>query len=241
MLRGIFSSPRRFIANAVTFVRPAWTLCNELAMGVRTISFPQLNGGLMRATLSQSYSAAKHQDGCPYETIDYWNVRKVVRHLKLTADDVFYDIGCGMGRVICVTARMPIKRCVGIELSKPLSEAAQQNVSRLRRRKTPVTIISGDAAEADLSDGTVYFMFNPFGAATLSDVLDNVRASLKNNPRPIRIVYYNSCHLSVVEKSAWLEKSHEFKTFGGLSVTFWRNRGENIAELDGLAGVIHTS
>ena len=148
----------------------------------------------------------------------------MLRILKPEPQDVFCDIGCGMGRILCVAARTPVKKCLGVELLEPLCQIAQQNGTRLRGRKASIQIVCRDAATADLSEGTIYFLFNPFGPETLRDTLENIRGSLSRNPRAIRIAYYNSQHASVLEALGWLVKAHEFDTFGGHRVTFWENR-----------------
>ena len=167
---------------------------------------------------------ARHSDNFEYGTIGYSNIEKVLRVVKPGPQDVFCDIGCGMGRILCVAARKPVKKCIGVELLAPLCEVARRNAASLRGRTAPVQIVCGDATTADLSEGTIYFMFNPFGAETLRDTLDNIRGSLSQKPRAIKIAYYNSQHAWVLEALGWVVKVKEFETFGGHRVTFWENR-----------------
>jgi len=63
-------------------------------------------------------------------------------------------------------------------------------VGNLEKKNTHVEIIHNDATKFDPSEGTIFFMYNPFGLKTLNRVLDNIKKSLINNPRKIRIVYY---------------------------------------------------
>jgi hypothetical protein len=81
--------------------------------------------------------------------------------------------------------------------------------------------VEGDAVTADLSEGTVYFLFNPFGAATLAGVLENIKESLVINPRKIRILYINSAHVDLFLAQDWLEK--DVDTNDPLD-TIWRNK-----------------
>jgi hypothetical protein len=74
-------------------------------------------------------------------------------------------------------------KCIGVELLAPFCEIARRNAAGLRGRKAPIQIVCGDAATAELSEGTIYFMFNPFGADTLRDTLENIRGSLSQEPR----------------------------------------------------------
>jgi len=48
--------------------------------------------------------------------------------------DVFYDIGCGNGRVLCRVARNRIAKVVGIELSPRRAAEARANAETLRGR-----------------------------------------------------------------------------------------------------------
>ena len=167
---------------------------------------------------------ARHGDNWRYSTIGYRHIRKILRVVRPGPEDVFYDIGCGMGRILCVAARQPLQKCVGIELQEPLCQIARRNAASLRGKKAPIEIVCGDATTVDMSDGTIYFMFNPFGPETLRDTLENIRGSIAQNPRGIRVVYYHAKYQSVVDGMEWLVKLHAFERFGGHPVTVWGNR-----------------
>src|SRR3954447_17710520 len=57
-------------------------------------------------------------DGRHYEPLDYPLLVRCLGALDLNKDDVVFEIGCGMGRVVCLLARRHIRKCVGIELSE---------------------------------------------------------------------------------------------------------------------------
>src|SRR5688500_6895725 len=40
-------------------------------------------------------------DAVAYSTFAYWSIQRVLDRLNLTCDDVFIDLGCGRGRVVC--------------------------------------------------------------------------------------------------------------------------------------------
>jgi precorrin-6B methylase 2 len=218
---------RAQLVGIVRLLRPVWSQCNEFALGIQT----DLSASA-RAAASAGDSPgkgaptdkAKHKDNLPYATPDYWYVRKVVSVLNPGPDDTVYDLGCGLGRFLCTVARKRVRRCVGIELFEPMCVVAEKNAQTLRGRKSRIDIICADVLSADLSDGTVYFMFNPFGADTMKDVVTNIKASLVSNPRSVRIAYYNSALEHVLVSSGWLEKYHCFFTHAGHTVTFWRSR-----------------
>jgi SAM-dependent methyltransferase len=210
-----------------TLLSQLWTHCNECVLGIRTE--PQIPAGYVPDPVERwkgEFSPhAKNGDNFRYETIGYWHVRKLFRVVKLGPEDVVYDIGCGMGRILCLAAQEAVRKCVGIELQEPLCEIARRNAASLRNRKAPVEIVWGDAARADLSEGTIYLFFNPFGPETLRDAFENIRASLAQKPRAVKVVYYHAKYRSAVEPLDWLVKVREFERFGGQHpVIIWESR-----------------
>ena len=162
---------------------------------------------------STSERARGHfKDSNHYEPLDYPFLFKCLGALELKEDDVVYEIGCGMGRVVCVMARRRVARCVGIELSAELAARARQNVASMRGRKSPVDVHALDATFADYSDGTVFYIFNSFGPTTLAAVLERIRDTLRRNPRSMRIIYVNPMHEEVFESSRWLRRARHLRS-----------------------------
>jgi precorrin-6B methylase 2 len=211
----------------VRFAQPLWAMCNDVALKIHTIPSTEPSASTQRSARTAGQEAdarPRHDDSVEYEVPDYLYLRRVVRALQPRPEDVVFDLGCGMGRFVCLMARKKVRKCVGVELLPHLCEAARKNAVRLRGRQAPIEIRCGDAATADPSEGTIYYLFNPFGSATMSEVLANIRGTLTRNPRNITIVYYNSIHEELFRTSGWLEKYHAFRVQSGMAVTFWRNR-----------------
>ena len=165
---------------------------------------------------------AVYDDNVYYEPLEYRNVRGIFRVFDLGRDDVFYDIGCGKGRVLCLVARLPLRKVVGVELFDELCEAARQNAGRLRGRKSPIEIICADATKVDYSDATVFYWWNPFGEQTMRGVIQRIRESFDKNPRSIRIGYLKPVHHYVLDEETWLERYASIKTVTGSTMVFWR-------------------
>jgi len=146
-------------------------------------------------------------DATRYEAIPYWLLRRIVQIVKPGPEDVFFDIGCGKGRALALFARWPIKKSVGVEIDPALGQIALQNVATLRGRVAPIEVRVENASETDYSSGTIFFMFNPFGPATLTAVLTRIQESLVKRPRRICVVYYNPLHLDVLKTVLGLEAS----------------------------------
>lgn len=164
-------------------------------------------------------------DALQYVPADYGALWRYMRPLRLSSSDVVFDIGCGMGRVLCTFARRPIKKCIGVEYDAELAAVAKRNAATLRRRRAPIEVRVGDAAEADYTEGTIFWMFNPFGEKTLQCVMQRIEHSLFICPRHIQIVYIRPVHEHVLNASSWLRhiesQNAPLHTYG--RATYWTN------------------
>jgi hypothetical protein len=89
---------------------------------------------------------------------------------------------------------------MGIELDETYVECARRCAQKLNLNR--VTFIRQDAREADLSSGTVFYLYTPFTGSILDDVLGMLRREAAR--RPIRICTFGPCaHLIAEER--WLE------------------------------------
>lgn len=210
----------------VRVIQPTWTLLNELVLNIRTT--PPAQSLAMECAKAPADPGSdprpRHNDSARYEVPDYFYMRKVLQVLSPVPEDVVFDVGCGLGRFLCLAARRNVRKCVGVELRTQLCDAAQENARRLRGPHAQIEIRCGDAATADISEGTIYYMYNPFGATTMRDVFANLRASFATNPRTIKIAYYNSIHEELFQACGWLDKYHAFRVKSGMPVTFWRSQ-----------------
>jgi SAM-dependent methyltransferase len=170
---------------------------------------------------TRGVAAVDHPDAVFYATPPYRLVRRVVRRLALTPADVFVDIGCGKGRVLCCAARHELAGAVGVEVSPDLCAAARRNADRMRGRRTAVTVHHGPAEEFDYANGTAFFLFNPFGAATLRRVLDRIRDQTAG--RAVRFAYVVPTHEATFHDRPWLE-AYEPPGRPDPGVAFFRTR-----------------
>jgi hypothetical protein len=118
----------------------------------------------------------------------------------LTATDVFIDLGSGLGHVPLLVSICTGARSLGIELEGAYVERARQCAQKLNLNG--VTFLQQDARAADLSLGTVFYLYTPFTGSILCQVLDSLRREAA--ARPIRICTYGPC-TSVVAEESWLE------------------------------------
>lgn len=118
----------------------------------------------------------------------------------LTSTDLLVDLGSGLGHVPLLVSILTGARSIGIELEATYVERARQCAQSLNLGR--VTFIQQDARAADLSAGTVFYLYTPFTGSILSSVLSRLRREAA--ARPIRICTYGPC-TSVVAEESWLE------------------------------------
>jgi SAM-dependent methyltransferase len=145
-------------------------------------------------------------------------LRKLLKELKIPPDNVLVDLGCGKGRVLLISSEFGFREVRGIEFSDLLCDIAQKNCSLYKARKRiPVDfdIIKSDVIDYKMKDDEgVFFLFNPFDAYILEQVLQNILASLKRRNRRIWIIYNNPVHRELMENLITPAISKDFTIWG---------------------------
>ncbi len=95
---------------------------------------------------------------------------QALAEVPVEQDDVFFDLGAGLGKVVLLAHLLTGATARGIELQPELVARARQAAARLGV-SAHVTLSEGDARQADLESGTVFYLYAPFTGAALADVL----------------------------------------------------------------------
>ena len=163
-----------------------------------------------------------------YGSVSYPTITSVLDRLNLAPHDVFVDLGCGKGRVVCCAAQRNVKEVIGIEYSKDLSDIAEKNSSKLRKRKAPINIVHSPVEDFDYAKGTVFYMFHPFGPATLQKVVSKLAAIHDRERRTLKMAYVWPMHESVLKQQRWLEELDRWEAHHprsrGHHISFWKTR-----------------
>ena len=154
--------------------------------------------------------ASRYNDGTQYQSVHYKWLNTVFDHLPVHEKDVFCDFGCGKGRTLFYANYRGFGKVIGIELRSSLYNVAINNLKTFKKKRTPdeIIIYHGDVLEYKLPEITVYYLFNPFGLDTLTQVMNNISNSLIENPRAIRIAYFyagNKVCVSYINSIKWLK------------------------------------
>ena len=122
-------------------------------------------------------------------------IREALKTIPGLETFTFIDLGCGKGRPLLVASEFPFRRLIGVELSSPLAQVAQENVDRMLRRhpeRSPVQIENCDATTFAFPSGNlVVFLYNPFGQEVIRRVIANLEQALATPERSVFVVYYN--------------------------------------------------
>lgn len=206
-----------FIARAI---QELWTTLNDRELNIETKPAVRALHGLP----PRPEQSTRFNDPHGYGSPDYYYLRKICARLAPGESDIVYDLGCGKGRFLCVAGRWRCRRCVGIEISPALAQIAARNARVMSRRKAMIEIIVGDVTDSFIADGTIYYLFNPFGPETLQLVLQRVRSSILSEPRVVRFVYHNAVYEEVFKAAGWLERVQSFTTLSGQLIAFWQSK-----------------
>jgi hypothetical protein len=139
--------------------------------------------------------------------------QKALEIMKLSEEDVLFDLGCGDGRFLCNAAeKCPGLRCIGIEIDPVFAARAKLRVSELppdvgsridireEDALKPSAIISKHSYDNQkndirhmtlMEDATVLYLFVlPKGIKQLIDMLNNLLQRRMDDGRRFRVLSY---------------------------------------------------
>lgn len=169
--------------------------------------------------------------GVHYTPLPYHIAHCILDQMSLKSADVFVDVGCGKGRVLCCACRLVLRKVVGIEVNPVLVDLARRNASVVRGQRSLVEVLEMPAEEYDYSDATGIYLYNPFGAPIMEKVCSRIDESCRRHPRKVQLVYANPLHENCLGRIRYLEKTEEwpgskFPAFG-CAISFWRSKTMN--------------
>jgi len=134
-----------------------------------------------------------------YQPTPARHVFDLVKRAGITGDDVFVDLGSGLGHVPMLVAILTGARCIGIE-REPVYTALAQRCAESLQLDT-VSFEAQDVRDADLSRGSVFHLYTPFTGVILRTVLNTLRGEAER--RAMRITSFGPCTSTIIGES-WL-------------------------------------
>jgi len=144
----------------------------------------------------------------PYEL-----VRIMVRELDMNESDCLYDLGSGFGRVPIYASLATGAQCKGIEIVP--QRVAESIAVKNNLGIDNLEFIQGNVLEQDYSDGTVFFLFNPFSHQTLEEVNEKLRQLAQT--KKIKVVSLGPS-TSFFDREDWLKPMESNDRPWGLTI-----------------------
>jgi hypothetical protein len=137
-----------------------------------------------------------------YQPTPVRHILRLITASPLSEADLLVDLGSGLGHVPLLASMLTGARSLGIEVEAAYVASAQECAQSLGQ--SHVRFLHDDARTADLSAGTVYYLYSPFTGSILAEVLDRLRQ--ESTRRPIRICTFGPCTRTLAKQS-WLKAS----------------------------------
>ena len=135
-----------------------------------------------------------------YQPTPARHIFDLIERAAIGPTDVLIDLGSGLGHVPMLVSICTGAQAVGIEREPVYVDGARRSAQALHLDR--VTFIAQDAREADLSRGTVFYLYTPFSGTILRTVLDQLKREAQR--RPIRIGTLGPC-TPMIAAEPWLE------------------------------------
>ncbi|MGA9668682.1 MAG: class I SAM-dependent methyltransferase [Terracidiphilus sp.] len=160
----------------------------------------ELIGGVLQLQEPGVEAAHLEKEMVPYQPTPARHIFDMFSRAGLTEEDVLVDLGSGLGHVPLLTSICTNARCIGIELEAAYVDCARRCAQELNLPN--VAFIVQDVRAANLSDGTVFYLYTPFTGAILHEILESLRREAMR--RKIRICTLGPCTPTVAAEP-WLE------------------------------------
>ena len=126
-----------------------------------------------------------------YGEILYDSMQALIDDLKLTKNDIFYDMGSGIGKsVVHVYLTTKVKKSCGIELSKTRFDCSEQVKNEMKKqklihKKRILEFKYEDIVESDISDATVVYMCSTCYPQKL---MEDLTRKLENGKKKLKVL-----------------------------------------------------
>ena len=183
-----------------------------------------LNGLLRLDTIPQE-THTREPEMVFYQPTPARVILELIEMMPITPDDIFYDLGSGLGQVCILVHLLTGARTRGIEFETAYCDYASRSARRLNLAE--IEFVNADARAADYADGTIFFMYTPFKGALMESVLQKIESESRR--RAIRVCTYGECIIQV-SNQPWLALVAQRRVGEDALAVFERNYSEKQAE-----------
>lgn len=166
----------------------------------------ELMAGILQVPPPGSPSVRLEANMVAYQPTPARHVLDLLHRCVLGPQDVLVDLGAGLGHVPLLAALCSPARTCGIEIEPTYVRSARAVAGELGLDR--VSFLCQDVREADLSVGTVFYLYTPFRGELLAQVLERLRHEAAT--RPVRICAFGPCALAL-QPLSWLQAKGEVR------------------------------
>jgi hypothetical protein len=183
---------------------------NEIRLNVKRL-YKGANGFIVTGN-GPGGGALRHSKALVYGELTHRGVGQLIQALQLEEEDVFYDLGSGLGKVVLeVAMTVPVRKSIGVEIAQGRHQVAASVLRRARRQDLIIahacTFRNQSLLDVSLRDATaVYcastcFSYNTMNrlARKLADLNREIRlaclTTIFRKPREMQLektVYLNT-------------------------------------------------
>jgi protein-L-isoaspartate O-methyltransferase len=163
-----------------------------------------LVAGLFEGDAQPEIQDVPEQEMVFYQPTPVRSVLALIDRAGIGPGDTFVDVGAGLGHVVLLVRLLTGARVRGLELEEGYCTHARRVAARLSIQDA--VFDAGDAREAPLEGGTVYFLYTPFRGALLAQVLERLQTLARD--RDLRICTLGPCTQEVA-RAGWLRPGPE--------------------------------
>jgi hypothetical protein len=162
----------------------------------------ELMSGVLQLREPSEPDLQRSPEMVPYQPTPVRHILHLIAATALAEDEIFVDLGSGLGHVPLLVSMLTGVESLGIEVQAAYVASARECAQSLHLSR--VRFIAQDAREADLSSGTVFYLYSPFKGSILSDVLRGLR--MESAHRSIKVCSLGPCTRTVANET-WLKAS----------------------------------
>lgn len=156
--------------------------------------------GIFQQSEPREVSSLESREMVTYQPTPVRHVLDLLKLVPLSGNDLFIDLGSGLGHVPLLVSMLAGVRSRGIEIEPAYVAEAKESAQALHIENT--SFVAADAREADLSNGTVFYLYSPFTGSILDQVLGHLWK--QSRTRPIKLCSLGPCTRRLEEES-WLK------------------------------------
>jgi hypothetical protein len=160
----------------------------------------EMVSGVLQLREPSEPSLQRSPEMVPYQPTPVRHILHLIAATTLAEDDVFVDLGSGLGHVPLLVSMVTGAQSLGIEVQAAYVASARECAQSLHLSR--VRFIPQDAREADLSSGSVFYLYSPFNGSILTNVLSALR--MESTHRSIKVCSLGPCVRRVANET-WLK------------------------------------